>query len=897
MIPPIRKVGADDENLGPRGHTGPISADTTGFKRRMPAIGAELDKDAQVWEVYVDETDRLDKELVKSWNDSLDVLLIFAALFSAITTALVIESSKQLQPDPAETSAQRLQAISQILIAISNGQPVDSSTSSNTSPSRFSPSRSSVLVNALWYLSLTLSVAVSLVAMVSKSWCNVFMSNRTGSDKYEQGRRRQRKWNAIETWGMQNVFVYLPTLMHLALRKLFAQPDGLSVYLWDICISVAAPVLFVTVVFVSLYAVATILPLVHQDCPYSTPLSKPLNTVALLVDWTGLLLRLQRATQVSPQTRQASRDLVHLPMRQNALKPESTPIDKVTSQMLLWLISNCEDSQLVDIALRSIAGARPGLPIETLAEARVTQMVVQRLNSCLVSDSKTKTIRLTSATSTEAVGLYAQALARLVECDAGFRSSSEHQVPHFNSEHLSTFFNPDANERASELNNSQFGQGPNDELIIAIIASVAAPLSYHTPAPIHATIMQLNHNYLIESHLERGVTINSRVFLALLEAAPHWIISRMVSMSNQERGHSTMLLVQLLRSPSCSTPDFQYAIGLSLTVAAVLMHDYPGWVHPSNSIEDRATRAIEVYRYYKVEHREEPKVLVVSGLLGLLRGASKTPMTFQKSEVTILTDVLTQIGDFSSIAGFRLHTLPDSLTITQHAKTTLLETLQAVVDGRSGFGEIAMIPRLMQLLLDVDTLTDSSIAKAALKAISGARNSRIQRICSKLLLKCFSGFHDSLETLEPAQMSRLVDISLGDDAYSAPTAMVCLWRLTEWLIEAAKATPDGQLAAVLADVLKHDALTSLRTKAPGLPVSPGNIFEVGFAEMWYPLLKEMKRHKHAASIVDESGILRSMRTSNGTWGAVLYPEELRDGQRWFVILTELDIMSSFDPEV
>ncbi|KAG8725281.1 hypothetical protein FRC09_003565 [Ceratobasidium sp. 395] len=206
MIPPIRKSNAGDEDPELEGRSG-ISADTTGFKRRIPAVGAELDKDAQVWEVYVEETDRSDKELVKSWNE------------------LVIESSKQLQQDPAETTAQTLQAMSHILIAISNGQPADISASSGGSLSQFSPSRLSVLVNALWYLSLTLSVAVSLVAMVAKSWCNVFMSNRSGP-KYEQGRRRQQKWNAIEAWGMENVFVYLPTLMHLALRKPLAQPDA-----------------------------------------------------------------------------------------------------------------------------------------------------------------------------------------------------------------------------------------------------------------------------------------------------------------------------------------------------------------------------------------------------------------------------------------------------------------------------------------------------------------------------------------------------------------------------------------------------------------------------------------------------------------------------------------------
>ncbi|KAG9121855.1 hypothetical protein FRC07_002019, partial [Ceratobasidium sp. 392] len=71
MIPPIRKSNTDDEDAEPQAPTGV----STGFKRRYQPLGAELDKDAQVWEIYVDETDRSDRELVKGWNDSLDVLL------------------------------------------------------------------------------------------------------------------------------------------------------------------------------------------------------------------------------------------------------------------------------------------------------------------------------------------------------------------------------------------------------------------------------------------------------------------------------------------------------------------------------------------------------------------------------------------------------------------------------------------------------------------------------------------------------------------------------------------------------------------------------------------------------------------------------------------------------
>ena len=82
----------------------------------------------------------------------------------------------------------------------------------------FSPSRSSVLVNTLWYSSLSLSVGVSLVAMLSKSWCHSFISRRYGT-KHKQANRRQQQWDSMNTWKMKDFMIYLPSLMHLSLRK------------------------------------------------------------------------------------------------------------------------------------------------------------------------------------------------------------------------------------------------------------------------------------------------------------------------------------------------------------------------------------------------------------------------------------------------------------------------------------------------------------------------------------------------------------------------------------------------------------------------------------------------------------------------------------------------------
>ncbi|KAG9085372.1 hypothetical protein FS749_004464, partial [Ceratobasidium sp. UAMH 11750] len=228
-----------------------------------------MTNEARVWKTYVWETDRWDKELVGGRNSTLDVLLIFAALFSAISTAFVIVSITDLKPDYTESSAQTLLVIAQMLAIQASPQNASLMAPSPPDAHSFSPSSTAVLVNSLWMLSLSLSVAVSPIAMLAKDWCYKFTFNRSGP-AYEQARRRQRKWNGIEKWKMNEVLTYLPGVLHLALL-LFA--IGLCLYLWDINVTVAIPVVVVTGSATLAYILATILPYVDHTCPYSTSAS------------------------------------------------------------------------------------------------------------------------------------------------------------------------------------------------------------------------------------------------------------------------------------------------------------------------------------------------------------------------------------------------------------------------------------------------------------------------------------------------------------------------------------------------------------------------------------------------------------------------------------------------
>ncbi|KAG8700198.1 hypothetical protein FRC09_006122 [Ceratobasidium sp. 395] len=162
--------------------------------------GHEMTGDARVWKTYVREADKSDKEMIEE------------------RTKFLIESLGDLKPDPAESSAKTLLLMSQTLAAIANGQTVTVPDPDALDDPPFSPSKTAVLVNLLWLLSLSLSIAVSLVAMLAKEWCYKFLSSRIGP-VYEQARRRQLKWNGMQRWKMKEVLTYLPGMMHAALRE------------------------------------------------------------------------------------------------------------------------------------------------------------------------------------------------------------------------------------------------------------------------------------------------------------------------------------------------------------------------------------------------------------------------------------------------------------------------------------------------------------------------------------------------------------------------------------------------------------------------------------------------------------------------------------------------------
>lgn len=89
----------------------------------------------------------------------------------------------------------------------------------SSSGDTFKPTITAIWVNCLWFLSLGLSVTVSLLAMLAKRWCYELRSKRFGTS-YDRMITRQKSWESIEQWKIKHIIEQLlPMLMHVALRK------------------------------------------------------------------------------------------------------------------------------------------------------------------------------------------------------------------------------------------------------------------------------------------------------------------------------------------------------------------------------------------------------------------------------------------------------------------------------------------------------------------------------------------------------------------------------------------------------------------------------------------------------------------------------------------------------
>ncbi|KAF7343206.1 hypothetical protein MVEN_01751800 [Mycena venus] len=220
---------------------------------------------AKLWAVYISEAEKYDKALVEGWKSDMEGLLIFAGLFSASLTAFLIESYKMLTPDQGAITIALLAQISTQL------DPGSSMRSAATVNSAFTPPTASLACNALWFLSLGLSLSCALIATLVEQWARDFIQ-RTEMRPSPVIRARifSYLYFGMQRFGMHTIVGFIPLLLHVSLLLFFA---GLVAFLRPINQVMVIVAALMLGLISTIYLCLTILPIISSDAPYRTPLS------------------------------------------------------------------------------------------------------------------------------------------------------------------------------------------------------------------------------------------------------------------------------------------------------------------------------------------------------------------------------------------------------------------------------------------------------------------------------------------------------------------------------------------------------------------------------------------------------------------------------------------------
>ncbi|KAK0451102.1 hypothetical protein EV421DRAFT_1212204 [Armillaria borealis] len=334
----------------------PKDNDPFNYEEKYPedAYCEEMGQNARVFRTYLDERRIYDANMIEEARDGVDVLLVFAGLFSAVVTTFLVQTSQSLQADYAEMSANLLFEMINIQRAAASGASLDSVAASPLNPNTtFIASTTSVRVNGLWFASLALSLTTALVAVLVKQWLHHYMALPSGTPR-EQSLLRQFRFAGLQKWRVLVIIGLLPVLMHTALANFFV---GLVIFLGPLRESIAWAVGTITVVAYTAYLMAHIIPLFSPQCPYRASLCDLLHVLYSRVTQYAI-------HHLRYRFRRSEMNL-HAKKWKSLKELESDAVQSVRGELsveaLHWLFSMSSNPTVHSIVLQALGGLHPAL--------------------------------------------------------------------------------------------------------------------------------------------------------------------------------------------------------------------------------------------------------------------------------------------------------------------------------------------------------------------------------------------------------------------------------------------------------------------------------------------------------------------------------------------------------
>ncbi|KAJ7105639.1 hypothetical protein C8R44DRAFT_531999, partial [Mycena epipterygia] len=135
----------------------------------------------------------------------------------------------------------------------------------------FTPSASSLVCNALWFLSLGLSLSCALIATLLEQWARDYLHrSEIRSAPVIRARIFSFLYYGLKWFNMHTVVEVIPLLLHTSLIFFFA---GLVAFLIPVNTAMMVIAAAILAIVSGVYSIRSFPPLRYLDCPYRTPLS------------------------------------------------------------------------------------------------------------------------------------------------------------------------------------------------------------------------------------------------------------------------------------------------------------------------------------------------------------------------------------------------------------------------------------------------------------------------------------------------------------------------------------------------------------------------------------------------------------------------------------------------
>ncbi|KAF9019329.1 hypothetical protein BDZ89DRAFT_1139384 [Hymenopellis radicata] len=323
----------------------------------------ETAPNARLWRTYVEEAAIFDEVMVGQSREGLDVMLVFAGLFSAVVTSFLVQVSQNLKADFSEMSVLLLHDIAAIQLSMAGGASITNITNLSINPAqKFTPDAIDVLTAAL---------VVALAAVLVKQWLHHYVSLPSGTASL-RSHVRQFRFLGLERWRVRVIIGMLPIVMHVSLMLFLG---GLCLFFIPLRVSLAWTIGVITVVVCVFYFASNAIPIFLPQCPYHTPLSDFLQYISHIIIFVVRLSwqRIHGCLMKSTASQTSSTPEESFVACQKSLLETETEVvharyDLISVDAMDWLFHMSSNPSVRSIVLQAIGG----LPETALEHAQAT---------------------------------------------------------------------------------------------------------------------------------------------------------------------------------------------------------------------------------------------------------------------------------------------------------------------------------------------------------------------------------------------------------------------------------------------------------------------------------------------------------------------------------------------